>query len=84
VLAYGICVSLYIHPIEKKIPNPTQDFLIAAFFYFAVSISAPFSGAHLNPAVTIAINMINKNKWIKQYFMGQLFGAFVGAAIGTL
>ncbi|MER5294276.1 MIP/aquaporin family protein [Streptomyces pharetrae] len=48
----------------------------------AVYISAPLSGAHLNPAVTLGI-AIKDNDWsnVPTYVAGQLLGAMIGAAL---
>ena len=48
----------------------------------AVYTSAPLSGAHLNPAVTIGI-AVKDNAWgdVPTYFAGQLLGAMIGAAL---
>ena len=47
-----------------------------------MSIAAPFSGGHLNPAVTISLSLVNKNDQKKWYFIGQLIGAVIGASLG--
>jgi glycerol uptake facilitator protein len=48
----------------------------------AVYISAPLSGAHLNPAVTLGI-AIKDGEWsnVPTYFAGQLLGALIGATL---
>ncbi|MEV7001234.1 MIP/aquaporin family protein [Streptomyces sp. NPDC093982] len=48
----------------------------------AVYTSAPLSGAHLNPAVTVAL-AIKDSDWsnVPTYFAGQLLGAMIGAAL---
>ncbi|MEV0221415.1 MIP/aquaporin family protein [Streptomyces sp. NPDC050704] len=48
----------------------------------AVYISAPLSGAHLNPAVTLAL-AIKDDAWgdVPTYWAGQLLGAMIGAAL---
>ncbi|WP_030344132.1 MIP/aquaporin family protein [Streptomyces sp. NRRL S-1022] len=48
----------------------------------AVYISAPLSGAHLNPAVTVAL-AIKDSDWsnVPVYLAGQLLGAMIGAAL---
>ncbi|MFF5481241.1 MIP/aquaporin family protein [Streptomyces sp. NPDC012935] len=48
----------------------------------AVYTSAPLSGAHLNPAVTVAL-AIKDSDWsnVPAYFAGQLLGAMIGAAL---
>jgi len=42
-----------------------------------------FSGAHLNPAVTIGLATIGNTPWsdVPQYLAGELVGAFVGACL---
>jgi glycerol uptake facilitator protein len=49
--------------------------------FTGVLISAPYSGAHLNPAVTLALAIANKFEWSKVplYFGAQLLGAMFGA-----
>ncbi|TXJ71570.1 aquaporin family protein [Streptomyces lavendulae] len=48
----------------------------------AVYISAPLSGAHLNPAVTVALAIKNSD-WsnVPYYLGGQLLGAMIGAVL---
>lgn len=54
-------------------------------FGVAVSVYAvgSFSGAHLNPAVTIALATIGKFPWadVPGYIIAQLLGAFLGAVV---
>ncbi|UKT65758.1 MIP/aquaporin family protein [Pedobacter mucosus] len=49
--------------------------------FVGVVIAAPYSGAHLNPAVTIALAIAQKFEWIKvpYYILAQLCGAMVGS-----
>jgi len=49
--------------------------------FTGVLIAAPYSGAHLNPAVTLALAIANKFAWSKValYFSAQLLGAMFGA-----
>ncbi|MER6678693.1 MIP/aquaporin family protein [Streptomyces sp. NPDC000983] len=50
----------------------------------AVYISAPLSGAHLNPAVTLALAIKDDGiPWsdVPVYFAGQMLGAMIGAAL---
>ncbi|TVL90494.1 MIP/aquaporin family protein [Streptomyces sp. SAJ15] len=48
-------------------------------------ISAPLSGAHLNPAVTVGV-AIKSGEWgdVPVYFAGQMLGAMIGAALAWL
>lgn len=50
----------------------------------AVYTSAPLSGAHLNPAVTLALALKKKGiGWdqVPVYWSGQMLGAMIGAAL---
>jgi glycerol uptake facilitator protein len=51
--------------------------------FVGVVIAAPFSGAHLNPAVTIALAIAEKFSWTKVplYLLAQLLGAMIGSGL---
>lgn len=51
--------------------------------FVAVYVVAPFSGAHLNPAVTVGLAVAEKFAWadVPMYIGAQLAGAFAGAII---
>lgn len=51
--------------------------------FVAVYVVAPFSGAHINPAVTIGLATAGKFPWadVPLYFVAQMAGAFTGAII---
>jgi len=46
-------------------------------------ISAPYSGAHLNPAVSVALAITGSFEWIKVpgYILAQMLGGFFGAGL---
>ncbi len=48
-----------------------------------VYVSAPFSDAHLNPAVTLGLAATGQFDWgkVPMYISGQMLGAFVGACL---
>jgi len=51
--------------------------------FTGVLISAPFSGAHLNPAVTLALALAHKFSWgnVPVYVCAQVLGAMFGAGL---
>ncbi len=61
--------------------------VIATGWAFAVAVPAlifgVYSGAHFNPALTLAFAVIGKIDWmqIPVYFAGQFIGAFLGAVL---
>jgi glycerol uptake facilitator protein len=61
--------------------------VITAGWAFAVFVgafcAAPFSGAHINPAVTVAMAVTGKlaPSLVPGYVMAQMLGAFTGAAV---
>ena len=59
----------------------TTGWALAVFV--GVVIAAPYSGAHLNPAVTIALAIVGKFAWSKValYVMAQIVGALFGASL---
>lgn len=83
IFAYGSCMGRYEHPISERRLNPTYEFLNCCFFYFALSIAVPFSGGHLNPAVSISLHFFRKNKKLAKMVGAQLIGAFLGVTVGT-
>ena len=62
----------------------TTGWALAVFV--GVVIAGPYSGAHLNPAISLALAIVGKFKWAKlgMYIAAQLLGAFVGACITWL
>lgn len=59
----------------------TMGWAMAVFT--GVFVSAPASGAHLNPAVTIALAYLGKFSWslVPTYIAAQMIGAMIGAFI---
>lgn len=49
----------------------------------SITVTMPFSGGHLNPAVTIALSSIGKLAPVKiiHYILGQLMGAFFASVV---
>ena len=59
----------------------TTGWALAVFV--GVVIATPYSGAHLNPAVTIALAAVGKFGWadVGTYILAQLIGSFIGAIV---
>ncbi|MBF9254942.1 aquaporin family protein [Pontibacter sp. 172403-2] len=51
--------------------------------FAGVVIAAPYSGAHLNPAVTLGLALVGKFAWdqVGWYILAQLLGAMLGALL---
>jgi len=51
--------------------------------FAGVVIAAPYSGAHLNPAVTLALALAGKFSWqeVGAYVLAQMLGAMLGALL---
>ncbi len=51
--------------------------------FVGVVVSAPYSGAHLNPAVTIALAISGKFEWaqVPSYMLAQMLGAMLGSLL---
>jgi glycerol uptake facilitator protein len=49
--------------------------------FVGVVVAGPYSGAHLNPAVTLGLAIVGKFDWamVPSYFLAQLLGAMTGA-----
>ena len=49
--------------------------------YIGVVVAAPYSGAHLNPAVSIGLAVAGEFPWtdVPSYILAQLIGAMLGA-----
>ncbi len=51
--------------------------------FIAVYVAAPYSGAHLNPVVTLALALLGKVGWglVPLYILAQFIGAMLGAFV---
>jgi glycerol uptake facilitator protein len=51
--------------------------------FIGVVVAGPYSGAHLNPAVTLGLALACKLSWslVPQYLLGEMLGAMLGAFI---
>lgn len=54
--------------------------------FVGVVVAGPYSGAHLNPAVSIGLAVAGKFAWslVPAYVLGQFIGAMLGAAVAWL
>ena len=51
--------------------------------FVGVVVAGPYSGAHINPAVSVGLAIANKFPWesVPQYILAQFIGAMTGAFI---
>ncbi len=54
--------------------------------FVGVFVAAPYSGAHLNPAVTVGLAMAGVFEWslVPEYIAGQMLGAALGTTLAWL
>jgi glycerol uptake facilitator protein len=72
----------------NKTKGHNSGWIVIAFgwaiaVFVGVYVAAKYSGAHLNPAVTIALLYLKKISWdvVPQYLAGQLSGAMAGSIL---
>lgn len=72
--------------LSKTIGNNSGWIVITAGWalavYVAVVVTGPFSGAHINPAVSIGLAIVGKFPWesVPSYVLAQMIGAMLGAS----
>jgi glycerol uptake facilitator protein len=97
LIAFGdgvVAVAVAGLPGSGRTAGPTTIFLAAGDWLLitfgwaiavamAIWVAGGVSGAHINPAVTLAFAVRRKFAWVKvlPYWGAQVFGAFVGAAL---
>ncbi|MFJ8488928.1 MIP/aquaporin family protein [Streptomyces sp. NPDC094038] len=97
ILAFGagvVAMAVAALPGSGRAASPTTIFLAAGDWLliawgwglavtFAIYVAGGVSGAHLNPAVTLAFAVRRKFPWAKvvPYWGAQVLGAFAGAAL---
>ena len=86
LLAFGNGVVANV--VLSKTKGHNSGWIVIAFgwaiaVFSGVFVSAKYSGAHLNPAVTIALLYLKKISWnvVPEYLAGQLLGAMAGSVI---
>ncbi|MFF7473497.1 MIP family channel protein [Streptomyces sp. NPDC008092] len=97
ILAFGagvVAMAVAALPGSGRAATPTTIFLAAGDWLliawgwglavtFAIYVAGGVSGAHLNPAVTLAFAVRRRFPWAKvvPYWVSQVLGAFAGAAL---
>ena len=72
----------------QKTKGHDSGWIVIAFgwaiaVFVAVFVAAPYSGAHINPAVTLGLALAGDFAWdlVPSYMAAQLIGCFVGATL---
>jgi len=84
LLVLGICVVSNVVLKDTKGNNSGWIVITTAWalaVFVGVVVAGPYSGAHLNPAVTIALATAGKLSWslVPEYIAGEMIGAMLGA-----
>lgn len=79
----GVAVAILFNQVVDLV---TMGIIWGGAIAVAVWLSATFSGAHLNPAVTLAFAIAGRHRWrdLPAYWLSQLLGAFLGACVTFL
>jgi len=84
VFGSGVCANVLLN----KTKGNNSGWIVITFgwaigVFTGVLIAAPYSGAHLNPAVTLALALANKFSFalVPLYICAQLLGAMFGAIL---
>lgn len=82
ILGEGVCANVSL----KNTKGNSSGWIVVTFgwaiaVFVGVFCVGPMSGAHLNPAVTIGLAMVEKFSWylVPIYILGQMIGAMLGA-----
>ena len=73
--------------LNKTIGNSSGWMVIttgwALAVYVAVVVAGPYSGAHINPAVSVSLALAGKFEWatVPVYISGQMIGAMIGSTL---
>ena len=80
VLGNGVVANT---TLNKTYGNGGGWIVITFGWGMAVFIAGKFSGAHINPAVTLALAIVDKFSWqlVPGYMLAQLTGAFLGGVV---
>ncbi|MBS1946452.1 MAG: aquaporin family protein [Bacteroidetes bacterium] len=84
ILGCGVVANVLLN----KTKGNNSGWIVIAFgwamaVYVGVFVATPYSGAHLNPAVTIGLAVAGKFEWalVGPYIVAQILGAMIGAFI---
>ncbi len=72
--------------LKQTLAYPSSNWVLITFgwglaVFTGVMVAAPYSGAHINPAVTLGLALAGKFSWAKvlPFILAQLGGAFTGS-----
>ena len=90
-LGIGVVANVSLNRTKAFGSNPAGKWILITTawgfaVFFGVIVSGSYSGAHLNPAVTVGFAIADKFAWshVPEYLLAQLLGAMLGAAVAYL
>ena len=90
-LGIGVVSNVSLNKTKAFGSSPTGKWILITTawgfaVFFGIIVSGTYSGAHLNPAVTVGFAIADKFEWsnVPEYILAQLLGAMLGAAIAYL
>lgn len=89
LIGVGVVANVLLPGTKGHDPNAPWMVITTAWalaVYIGVVVAAPYSGAHLNPAVTIGLAIAGDFEWVKvpSFVLAQVIGAFGGAGAAWL
>jgi len=82
----GTAILVFTIQVTAGLGSTGAPFAIAAIFITLVFAGGPISGAHYNPAITLAVKLRGKCSFqdLIEFWIAQVLGGFLGALLGGI